>query len=165
MVSSAQIWWRLNSISLTFLSCSLSLSQEMMITLPGEFGTPLPANVSALTPSAQARHRLGEFADSESICLRGGTAAPELSPLVDGPMSHTSSLPFQPSLGANSFFAQGWGMPPMKRGESLQNLASGGTPAGSGFALSQQHSSTSSLTEHNEEAITDSPSFLESLLA
>ena len=164
MVSSAQSGG-VSTQSRSLFSHALSLSQEMMITLPGEFGTPLPANVSALTPSAQARHRLGEFADSESICLRGGTAAPELSPLVDGPMSHTSSLPFQPSLGANSFFAQGWGMPPMKRGESLQNLASGGTPAGSGFALSQQHSSTSSLTEHNEEAITDSPSFLESLLA
>lgn len=45
------------------------LSQEM-IALRGELSSPLPVNVSALTPNAQARARLGEIADSESVSLQ-----------------------------------------------------------------------------------------------
>ena len=124
-----------------------------MITLPGELNTPLPINVSNLTPNAQARQRLGEIADSESTCLQGGTMAPPYpsSPLVDAP-------PLQQS---NSFFTQ-WGMPPLKRGLSLQDTRE--AAAQHAMLSAQQHYAVQEAVD--EVAIAqDSPSFLDSLLA
>ena len=129
------------------------LGLQEMIALPGELNTPLPANVSALTPNAQARARLGEIADSESICLQGsGGSTGQLyptSPLVDVPPV------LQP---ANSFFTQ-WGMPPLKRGLSLADTRE---------AAAQQAMRECAQQEayQDEGSISlDSPSFLDSVLA
>lgn len=60
--------------------------------MPNESSTRLP-EASKLTPNAQARQRLGDFADNEAL----GASVPR-----DG-----------------GFFA--WGMPPLKRGLSLSD--------------------------------------------
>jgi len=85
-------------------SSSENMVPPDMLAVPNDMSTPLP-DVSKLTPNAQARQRLGEFADHE------GCAA---------------SVPRD-----GGFFA--WGMPPLKRGLSLADtrdavvLASGGS--------------------------------------
>lgn len=121
-----------------------------MIALPGELSSPLPTNVSALTPNAQARQRLGEIADNESTCLQGGTTAPTYppSPLVDAP---------PPLQSSNSFFTQ-WGMPPLKRGMSLQDTREA---AATYAALTMQ---TQTPLEHLVDESHESPSFLDSFL-
>jgi len=126
-----------------------------MITLPGELSSPLPVNVSALTPNAHARQRLGEIADSESICLQGGThALLPSSPVVDS----RDAPPPQP-LGANSFFMQ-WGMPPLKRGMSLADTRE--TAAQHALLAAE----AAMYAEQDEHGMTqDSPSFLDSVLA
>lgn len=137
-------------------SASENMMPPEMIALPGELSTPLPVNVSALTPNAQARQRLGEIADSESICLQGGTApALPSSPSVDSrdvqALQPHGSMPH----GANSFFMQ-WGMPPLKRGISLADTreiaATHAMLAAEGYLEQEEHSQ-------------DSPSFLDSVLA
>lgn len=130
-----------------------------MIALPGELSSPLPANVSALTPNAQARQRLGEIADSESVCLQGGTTfASSLpsSPLVDA--RDVAAHALQTSQGGNSFFAQ-WGMPPLKRGMSLADTRETAAQHAQQAMLSAQHA------EHEDGSHPqDSPSFLDSVL-
>ena len=118
--------------------------------MPGELSTPLPINVSALTPNAQARLRLGEIADNESSCLQGGTTAPAYppSPLVDVP---------PPLQSSNSFFTQ-WGMPPLKRGLSLQDTRE---YAAQQAAVTMQ---TQTPLDALDDVTHDSPGFLDSLL-
>jgi len=136
-------------------SSSENLMPPEMIALPGELNTPLPANVSALTPNAQARARLGEIADSESVCLQGGsTTSASLyptSPLVDTP----PIVALQP---ANSFFTQ-WGMPPLKRGFSLVDTRE--AAAQHAMLAAQQ----SEAVDDGYYLTQDSPSFLDSVLA
>eukprot|EP00322_Chrysochromulina_rotalis_P003055 CAMPEP_0115853402 /NCGR_PEP_ID=MMETSP0287-20121206/13485_1 /TAXON_ID=412157 /ORGANISM="Chrysochromulina rotalis, Strain UIO044" /LENGTH=287 /DNA_ID=CAMNT_0003307477 /DNA_START=105 /DNA_END=968 /DNA_ORIENTATION=+ len=74
-------------------SCENAVPPEM-VSVPNDLSTPLPAQESKLTPNAQARQRLGEIADSETMA---------------------ASVASQ--NGGSSFFA--WGMPPLKRGLSL----------------------------------------------
>lgn len=111
-----------------------------MIALPGELSTPLPANVSALTPNAEKRARLGEIADSESLCLQPPTNA--LQP---------HALP-----STNSFFVH-WGMPPLKRGLSLADTRE----------AAAQHAmmATAHAADDDASVSHDSPSFLDSVLA
>jgi len=127
-----------------------------MIALPGELGAPLPDNVSALTPNAQARARLGEIADSESVCLRGASCTAFSASL---PMeSSTTANTLQPQA-ANSFFVQ-WGMPPVKRGMSLFD-----TRESAVVSASQHHQNLLHAELDDTSLSHDSPSFLDSVLA
>jgi len=135
-------------------SSSDNMMPPEMIALPGELNTPLPVNVSALTPNAQARARLGEIADSESVCLQGGTAHLPASPVVDA--RDVAAHALQASRGANSFFDH-WGMPPLKRGMSLADTRE--------TAAQQALQAASQQTEADDAAPHDSPAFLDSFLA
>jgi len=147
-------------------SRSENLMPPEMIALPGELLSPLPSNVSSLTPNAQARQRLGEIADSESACLQGGTAMQaHLPPSPHAPEeARWGSGPLQPShlVGANSFFVQ-WGMPPLKRGLSLADTRE----AAAQKAMENGGITTPHGYEADDASVTtqDSPSFLDSVLA
>ena len=158
---------------------------QEMITIPGELSSPLPANVSALTPNAQARQRLGEIADSESACLQVASCpaahlspAPPPKPLTStvlSPGSHVrvqgcaSAVGFGPTSpventsvlthsmqAPNSFFVQ-WGMPPLKRGLSLADTREA--------AAAQAMQAQAAQAELDGASAQDSPSFLDSILA
>jgi len=129
-----------------------------MIALPGELNSPLPANVSALTPNAQARARLGEIADSESVCLQGGTAHVSHLPSSPGIIDarDVAAHALQAARGSNSFFDQ-WGMPPLKRGMSLADTRE--------LAAQQAMLAASSLQVESEEAPSQDSPAIESFLA
>lgn len=111
-------------------SSSENMMPPDMLAVPSDTSTPLP-DVSKLTPNAQARQRLGEFADWE------GCAA---------------SVPRD-----GGFFA--WGMPPLKRGLSLADtrdavvLASGGSSVAND---SSHYDDESQAPPSRQEAFLDS---------